>query len=109
MEKKIKKSRKLVHNYTFDCGSVVDLNSYTATCTQTGNEKKFYHSYLANMIEKKFNNDFTLFENTYISREGKGILNESNKATDLEEKISKLYTKIRSLKAKRDSFVKEGV
>ena len=109
MEKVVKKSRKLVHNYTFDCGSVVDLNSYTAICTQTGNEKKFYHSYLANMIMKKFNNDFKLFENTYISREGKGILNEVNKVKDLEVKISKLYTKIRALKVKRDQLVEEGV
>ena len=109
MEKSVKKSRKLVHNYTFDCGSVVDLNSYVAICTQTGNEKKFYHSYLANMIEKKYNNDFIFFTQTYISREGKGILNESNKVDVLEEKISKLYTKIRSLKAKRDDLVKEGV
>lgn len=109
MEKTVKKSRKMVHNYKFDCGSEVDLNNYSATCTQTNNKKKFYHSYLANMIKKKFNNDFKLFEKTYISREGKGILNEVNKVDVLEDKITKLYNKIRALKSKRDELVGEGV
>ena len=105
MEEKTKKSRKAVQNYTFNCGTEVDLNNYTTICTETGNEKKFYHSYLANMIEKKFNNDFTLFESTYISREGKGILNKTNKAKNVEEQINKLYNRIRELKAARDGAV----
>ena len=103
MEENIKNKRtKKVHNYSFN-DKTVNLNGYVAVCTKTGNEKRFYHSYLANMIEKKFNNDFTLFENTYISREGKGILNKVNKVKDVEVQITKLYNRIRTLKSLRDS------
>ena len=103
MEKNTKKGRaKKVHNYQFS-DQTVNLNGYVAVCTKTGNEKRFYHSYLANMIEKKFNNDFSLFENTYISREGKGIINKANKVKDVEEQITKLYNRIRQLKSLRDA------
>ena len=103
MEENIKNKRtKKVHNYSFD-DKTVNLNGYVAVCTKTGNEKRFYHSYLANMIEKKFNNDFSLFEKTYISREGKGILNKVNKVKDVEVQITKLYNRIRTLKSLRDS------
>ena len=103
MEENTKNKRtKKVHNYSFD-DKTVNLNGYVAVCTKTGNEKRFYHSYLANMIEKKFNNDFSLFEKTYISREGKGILNKVNKVKDVEVQITKLYNRIRTLKSLRDS------
>jgi len=103
MEEKIKNKRtKKVHNYEFS-DQTVNLNGYVAVCTKTGNEKRFYHSYLANMIEKKFNNDFSLFEQTYISREGKGIINRVNKVKDVEEQITKLYNRIRQLKSLRDA------
>ena len=102
MENTTKKSRKKIHNYKFS-DQTVDLNGYVAVCTKTGNEKRFYHSYLANMIEKKFNNDFSLFEQTYISREGKGIINKVNKVKDVEKQITKLYNRIRQLKSLRDA------
>ena len=103
MEENTKKGRaKKVHNYKFS-DQTVNLNGYVAVCTKTGNEKRFYHSYLANMIEKKFNNDFSLFENTYISREGKGIINRVNKVKDVEVQITKLYNRIRQLKSLRDA------
>ena len=57
MEKTVKKSRKAIHNYTFE-DQTINLNGYVARCTVTGNEKRFYHSYLANMIQKKFDNNF---------------------------------------------------
>ena len=103
MENSIKKSRKSVHNYTLECGTEVNLNGYNAKCTITGNYKRFYHSYLANMIEKKFNNNFSLFEKTYVSREGKGIINKANKVKDVEVQITNLYNRIRQLKSKRDA------
>ena len=103
MSKNTKKGRsKKVHNYTFS-DQTVNLNGYVAICNITKNEKRFYHSYLANMIEKKFNNDFSLFENTYISREGKGIINRVNKVKDVEKQITKLYNRIRQLKSLRDA------
>ena len=57
MEENTKKGRaKKVHNYKFS-DQTVNLNGYVAVCTKTGNEKRFYHSYLANMIVKKFDNN----------------------------------------------------
>lgn len=103
MEKKIKKSRKAVHNYSFE-DQTVNLNGYVATCTKTGNAKRFYHSYLANMIEKKFNNNFALFEETYVSREGKAGNSQKRKLETVEQRISKLYNKISELKAVRDEL-----
>jgi len=105
MSKEIKKGRsKKVHNYTFS-DQTVNLNGYVAICTITGNEKRFYHSYLANMIVKKFNNNFSNFENTYISREGKSTFVNQNKVNQIEDRISKLYTKITQLKSLRDELV----
>lgn len=103
MEKKIKKSRKAVHNYTF-ADQTVNLNGYVAICTVTGNEKRFYHSYLANMIEKKFDNNFSNFVETYVSREGKSGQVSERKSAQLEQRISKLYNKIRELKALRNEL-----
>ena len=104
MEKQIRKGRsKKVHNYTF-ADQTVNLNGYVAICTVTGNEKRFYHSYLANMIEKKFDNNFSNFENTYISREGKSKFVNQDKVNQIEARISKLYSKIAELKTIRDSI-----
>ena len=102
-ETKTKKSRKAIVNYNF-ADQTVNLNGYVATCTVTGNEKRFYHSYLANMIEKKFNNNFAHFEATYVSREGKSIGVSVRKVEQVEDRISKLYNKIRELKTLRDSI-----
>ena len=102
-ENTTKVSRRKVHNYTF-ADQTVNLNGYVATCTVTGNEKRFYHSYLANMIEKKFNNDFANFENTYVSREGKSVGVNTRKVDSVEERITKLYQKIRELKTLRDQL-----
>ncbi len=104
MSKEAKKSRKAIHNYTFnsDEGEVqIDLNSFTAVCTVTGNSKKFYHSYLANLISTKYDNNITTFLNTYVSREGKSIGAEQRKMDAIENRISKLYTQIETLKAKK--------
>jgi hypothetical protein len=96
-----KKSRRMVHNYNFN-DKTVNLNGYVAICTITGNEKRFYHSYLANMIEKKFDNNFSTFESTYVSREGKSVGANDRKAEDIENRINVLYSKIAQLKSQRD-------
>ena len=102
MEKSVKKSRKAIHNYTFNSeeGEVqIDLNNFTAVCSVTGNPKKFYHSYLANLIATKYDNNITTFNNTYVSREGKSLGADDRKVDALEERINKLYSKIAELKA----------
>lgn len=103
MEETVKKSRKKVHVYNFADQSI-NLNGYVARCTVTGNEKRFYHSYLANMIVKKFDNNFALFENTYVSREGKSVGAADRKVDVIEERINKLYSKIAQLKSQRNQL-----
>jgi len=104
MSKEIKKGRsKKVHNYTFS-DQEVNLNGYVAICNVTGKEKRFYHSYLANLIVTKYGNNFRHFEDTYVSREGKSATNQLVKVNQIEERISKLYTKISELKALRDEL-----
>ena len=107
MSKKIKKSRKAIHNYSFqsDEGTVeIDLNNFTAVCSVTGNPKKFYHSYLANLIATKYDNNITTFNNTYVSREGKKGANKARELEAVKARINKLYSQISSLKTKRDEL-----
>jgi len=96
MSKKTK-SRRAVHNYNFD-DKTVNLNGYVATCTITGDTKKFYHSYLANMIVTQYNNNFQQFEDGYISRAGKALARKSLREVQIQDRINKLYAKIAELK-----------
>jgi chaperonin cofactor prefoldin len=54
------------------------------------------------MIEKKFDNNFSTFESTYVSREGKSVGANDRKAEDIENRINVLYSKIAQLKSQRD-------
>ena len=65
--------QRVQKTYTF-ADQTVNLHGYKATCTLTGNSKQFHHSYLANLIVKKYNNNFSTFESTYVSKEGRGIV-----------------------------------
>ena len=100
-----KKSRKSVQLYTFNSteGSVdIDLNNFTAVCSLTKEPKQFHHSYLANLIATKYDNNISLFNDTYVSRAGSVIINAQTKAAKLEDRIDALYAKIRVLKTERD-------
>ena len=108
MSKKIKKSRKAVHLYNFNssAGEVkIDLNNYTAKCSVTGEPKKFYHAYLANLISTKYDNNISTFEDTYVSRSGRAAELPLKKATDLQIRIDRMYSQIRVLKAKKAELV----
>lgn len=98
---KSKKSRKSTHFYSFNssAGEVsIDLNNYEVKCSKTGNVKKFYHKYLADMIEKKFDNNISTFEDTYVSREAGPSKNE-RKAEQIQDRINRLMYQIKELKA----------
>lgn len=98
---KAKKSRKATHFYTFNSsmGEVrIDLNNYTVKCSKSGNVKKFYHKYLANMIRTKFNNCISTFEDTYVSREAGPSKNE-RRAEQIQDRINRLMYQIKELKA----------
>ena len=102
MSKESKKSRKKVHNYNFINQNgeqvQVDLNNYVARCTVTGNEKGFYHSYLANLIDTKYDGNIDVFEQNYVSREGKAGDVAARKAEAIQVRIEKMYDKIKELK-----------
>ena len=109
MSKKIKKSRKAIQLYTFNNTSGesvdIDLNNYTAKCSVTGEPKKFYHSYLANLIQTKYDNNISTFEMTYVSRSGRTSQAPAKKATQLQTRIDRMYDQIKLLKAKKAELV----
>jgi len=108
MSNEIKKSRKATHLYTFQssAGDVqIDLNNYVARCSVTGNDKKFYHSYLANLIATKYDNNISTFEDTYVSREGRSSEVAQNKLDAIDARIGNLYNKINELKNKKEELV----
>lgn len=113
MENKIKKSRKAIKLYTFNTEAGVpvkiDLNNYTARCSVTGEPKKFYHSYLANLIMTKYDGNISTFEDTYVSRAGRSAEVPGKKAKELDNRIGRLYAQIRTLKAKRDELVEQSL
>ena len=97
---KSKKSRKASHFYNFNssAGEVkIDLNNYVVKCSKTGNVKKFYHKYLANMIRTKFNNCISTFEDTYVSREA-GPDRNARKVEALQARIDRHFKQINILK-----------
>ena len=103
-QKVIKKGRtKAVHEYTFS-DQTINLNGYVATCNRTGNEKKFYHSYLANLIVKKYCNSFAYFEDNYVSREGKGLDRAVDQVAKIEEQIKRYQDRIDSLRSKLNTL-----
>ena len=104
MEKNTKKGRaKKVHNYKFN-DQTVNLNGYVAVCNRTGNEKRFYHSYLANLIVKKYCNSFAYFEDNYVSREGKGIDRAVNQVEKIENQIARYELRIAALRDKLNTL-----
>jgi len=109
MSKKIKKSRKAIQLYTFNTAAgaavEIDLNNYVAKCSVTGEPKKFYHSYLANLIATKYDNNIFTFEDTYVSRAGRSAQIPTKKANDLQVRIDRMYAQIKQLKAKKAELV----
>lgn len=99
-QKVIKKGRtRKVHEYTFS-DQTVNLNGYVAVCNRTGNEKRFYHSYLSNLIVKKYCNSFAYFEDNYVSREGKGIDRAVDQVEKIENQIARYELRIAALRDK---------
>ena len=113
MENKIKKSRKAIKLYTFNTEAGVDvkidLNNYTARCSVTGEPKKFYHAYLANLISTKYDNNISTFEDTYVSRAGRSAEIPTKRANQLQQRIDRMYAQIKELKAKKAELVEQSL
>jgi hypothetical protein len=77
----------------------IDLNNYKVTCTITGNRKAFYHKYLAGLIERDYDNNIDTFRTTYVSREAKKADSKQKKVDQIQDRISRAYDLIATLKS----------
>ena len=95
-----------IYSFQTDEGEMasIDLKGYRAICTVTKQPKQFHHTYLANMIQKKFNGNFDTFCDTYVSREGLAQKNLGKRQEQIKDKIDRLYNQIRLLKTERDTL-----
>ena len=101
MEKSNKKSRKAKVFYilrdAYGKDVNIDLNNYRVICNKTGKAKQFYHKYLFNLIQRKYEGNIDRFRTEYVSREAAPSSNERKKAR-LVERIQKLSVQLSNLK-----------
>ena len=75
----------------------IDLNNYRVVCNKTGKSKSFYHKYLHNLINRKYNGNIDTFRTTYVSREA-APGRDARRVAHLTERIQKLSVQISNLK-----------
>ena len=104
----MKKSRKAKVFYTLlnKAGNEVkiDLNNYKVTCTRSGKRKSFYHKYLANLIQTKYQNNIDLFRDTYVSREASKVDHHARKVEQVKDQIDRATARLAGLKEKLASM-----
>ena len=97
----MKKSRKAKAFYTLKDKNLndvqIDLNNYRVICNKTGKRKSFYHKYLHNMIQNKFNGNIDLFREGYVSREAAPGKNQ-RRAEAIIRRIQRLSVQLSNLK-----------
>ena len=98
---KAKKSRKTKQFYILrDARGQdvnIDLNNYRVICNKTGKRKSFYHKYLFNLIQRKYEGNIDRFRAEYVSREAAPSHNERRK-NQLVARIQKLSVQLSNLK-----------
>ena len=82
----------------------IDLNNYNVVCTKTGKPKSFYHKYLYNLIQRKYEGNIDRFRTEYVSREAAPSGNE-RKAQQINDRIQRLMSTIADLEVKRDDLL----
>ena len=101
MEKQSKKCRKAKVFYTLKNTAgrdvQIDLNNYKVQCVKTGKSKSFYHKYLFNLINRKYNGNIDTFRTTYVSREA-APGRDARRVAYLTERIQKLSIQLSNLK-----------
>ena len=101
MAKSIKRSRKTKHIYilqdAYGQDVNIDLNNYRVICNKTGNSKSFYHKYLFNLIQRKYEGNIDRFRKEYVSREAAPSQNERRR-NQLVARIQKLSVQLSNLK-----------
>lgn len=98
--------KKQKHFYTLlnNAGNEVqiDLNNYKITCNATGERKRFYHKYLADMIARKYENNIDLFRETYQSRQP--VSAAERKSRQLQAQIERAQSKLNELLSRQASL-----
>ena len=84
----------------------IDLNAEQVTCTKTGETKRFYHKYLAGLIERKYQNNIDLFRNTYTSRAA--VDPRERKAKQIQERIDRLSYQLKELRALKNELATDA-
>jgi hypothetical protein len=101
MENQSKKSRKAKVFYTLKDKNLndvqIDLNNYRVICNKTGKRKSFYHKYLNDLIQRKWNGNIDLFREGYVSREAAPD-KQARKRDRLITRIQKLSVQLSNLK-----------
>lgn len=101
MEKSNKKSRKAKVFYilrdAYGKDVNIDLNNYRVICNKTGKSKSFYHKYLFNLIQRKYEGNIDRFRTEYVSREAAPDKNE-RRVKALVARIQKLSVQLSNLK-----------
>ena len=97
----MKKSRKAKVFYTlqdaYGKDVNIDLNNYRVICNKTGKRKSFYHKYLHNLIQRKYEGNIDRFRTEYVSREAAPDKNE-RRAAQIIARIQKLSVQLSNLK-----------
>ena len=95
------KSRKAKVHYTlqdaYGKDVSIDLNNYNVVCTKTGKPKSFYHKYLYNLIQRKYEGNIDRFRTEYVSREAAPSKHERRK-NQLIARIQKLSVQLSNLR-----------
>lgn len=106
MEKQSKTRRKAKRFYTLKDKNLndvqIDLNNYRVICNKTHERKRFYHSYLFNLINRKYNGNIDIFRETYVSRSGDG--GQARKIAQLQQSINRHLHKVNQLRAQLNTL-----
>lgn len=98
--------KKSTHLYSLlnNAGDTVqiDLNAEQVTCTKTNQTKRFYHKYLAGLIERQYDNNIDLFRSTYTSRAS--VDPRERKAKQIQQRIDRLNAQLNKLRAEKDQL-----
>ena len=86
----------------------IDPNNYKVTCTVTGNRKGFYHKYLAGLIARDYDNNIDTFRTTYVSREAKKADAKQKKVDQIQDRISRAYDLIATLKSQVEDLTRNN-
>ena len=78
----------------------IDLNNYKCICNKTGEHKRFYHKYLAGLIERKYNNNIDQFRTQYVSRQPVDV--NQKRAQQLIKRIDRLTIQLNQAIQERD-------